>query len=216
MRSPVLSLFLVASMFMLQGCETVYFNTMEKVGVHKRDILIDRIEDSQEAQVDAQEEFTSALEQLKQITNFDGGDLESLYNKLNDEYEDSEEAAQEVSQRIDKVESVAQALFDEWEGELKQYSSQKLRQDSQNKLKATQRRYGKLIATLRKAERSIQPVLNTLKDNTLYLKHNLNARAVASLKGEFKSIDADIKTLISQMQKSITESNAFIEELRGE
>jgi len=203
-------------MFMLQGCETIYFNTMEKVGVHKRDILIDRIEESQEAQEDAQEEFTSALVQLKEITNFDGGDLESLYNKLNDEYEDSEEAAQEVRQRINKVESVAKALFSEWESELKQYSSQKLRKDSQNKLNATQRRYGKLITTLRKAERSIQPVLNTLKDNTLYLKHNLNARAVASLKGELKSIDADIKTLISQMQKSIAESNAFIEELRGE
>lgn len=216
MRSHVVSLFLVASMLLLQGCETIYFNTMEKVGVHKRDILIDRIEESQEAQEDAQEEFTSALVQLKEITNFDGGDLESLYNKLNDEYEDSEEAAQEVRQRIDKVESVAKALFSEWESELKQYSSQKLRKDSQNKLKATQRRYAKLITTLRKAERSIQPVLNTLKDNTLYLKHNLNARAVASLKGELKSIDADIKTLISQMQKSIAESNAFIEELRGE
>jgi len=216
MRSHVVSLFLVASMLLLQGCETIYFNTMEKVGVHKRDILIDRIEESQEAQEDAQEEFTSALVQLKEITNFDGGDLESLYNKLNDEYEDSEEAAQEVRQRINKVESVAKALFSEWESELKQYSSQKLRKDSQNKLNATQRRYGKLITTLRKAERSIQPVLNTLKDNTLYLKHNLNARAVASLKGELKSIDADIKTLISQMQKSIAESNAFIEELRGE
>ena len=215
MRSNIVSLFLITSLLLLQGCETLYFNTMEKVGVHKRDILIDRIEDSQEAQEEAKEQFTSALDQLKQITQFDGGDLESLYNKLNDEYEDSEEAAEEIHLSIDKVESVAGALFAEWNSELKQYTSQSLRSKSQSKLKSTQRRYKKLIVALRKAERSIQPVLNTLKDNTLYLKHNLNARAVASLKGEFRAIDADIKALIQQMQKAISESDMFIEQLRG-
>lgn len=215
MRSNMMSLFLITSLLLLQGCETLYFNTMEKVGVHKRDILIDRIEDSQDAQEEAKEQFTSALDQLKQITQFDGGDLESMYNKLNDEYEDSEEAAEEIHLSIDKVESVADALFSEWNGELKQYTSQSLRSKSQLKLKSTQRRYKKLIVALRKAERSIQPVLNTLKDNTLYLKHNLNARAVASLKGEFRAIDADIKALIQQMQKAISESDMFIEQLRG-
>jgi len=215
MRSNMMTLLLITSMLLLQGCETLYFNTMEKVGVHKRDILIDRIEDSQEAQEEAKEQFTSALDQLKQIAQFDGGDLESLYNKLKDEYEDSEEAAEEIHLSINKVESVAEALFAEWKGELKQYTSQSLRSKSQSKLKATQRRYKKLIVALRKAERSIQPVLNTLKDNTLYLKHNLNARAVASLKGEFRSIDADIKALIRQMQKAISESDMFIEQLRG-
>ncbi len=215
MRSNIVSLLLITAVLLLQGCETLYFNTMEKVGVHKRDILIDRIEDSQEAQEDAKEQFTSALDQLKQITQFDGGDLESLYNKLNDEYEDSEEAAEEIHLSINKVESVAEALFSEWNGELKQYTSQSLRSKSQLKLKATQRRYKKLIVALRKAERSIQPVLNSLKDNTLYLKHNLNARAVASLKGEFRTIDADIKALIQKMQKAISESDMFIEQLRG-
>ena len=215
MRSNMMSLLLITSLLLLQGCETLYFNTMEKVGVHKRDILIDRIEDSQDAQEEAKEQFTSALDQLKQITQFDGGDLESLYNKLNDEYEDSEEAAEEIHQSINQVESVAEALFSEWNGELKQYTSQSLRSKSQSKLKTTQRRYKKLIVALRKAERSIQPVLNTLKDNTLYLKHNLNARAVASLKDEFRAIDADIKALIQKMQKAISESDMFIEQLRG-
>ena len=44
MRSNMMSLLLITSILLLQGCETLYFNTMEKVGVHKRDILIDRIE----------------------------------------------------------------------------------------------------------------------------------------------------------------------------
>ncbi len=47
----------------------------------------------QESQQDAQEEFTSALEALSSLTNFSGGDLEDMYNKINDKYQDSEKAA---------------------------------------------------------------------------------------------------------------------------
>ncbi|OUS26455.1 DNA repair protein [Gammaproteobacteria bacterium 45_16_T64] len=215
MRYQLAKFALLLPILLLVGCETIYFNTMEKVGVHKRDILIDRIEETQESQEDAQEQFKSALEQLRSITNFDGGDLEDLYNKLNDEYEGSAEAAKEINNRINKVESVGEALFDEWRDELKQYTSSKLRNASATKLKTTERKYKKLIAVLRKAERSITPVLNSLKDNSLYLKHNLNARAVASIKGELKSIDADISQLIKQMQTSISESDAFIAQLKS-
>jgi len=48
----------------------------------------------------------------------------------------------------------------------------------------------------------------------LHLKHNLNARAIASLKGEFGSVNDDITRLITAMQKAINESNAFIEEMK--
>jgi hypothetical protein len=55
----------------------------------------------------------------------------------------------------------------------------------------------------------------SLQDNVLYLKHNLNSRAIASLKGEFANINADVTRLVSAMQKTIDESNKFVEQLRG-
>jgi hypothetical protein len=69
---------------------------------------------------------------------------------------------------------------------------------------------------MRKAESSIDPVLTTLKDNVLYLKHNLNARAIASLKGELGTVNQDVAALVATMQSAIDESNAFIAELRAE
>lgn len=199
----------------LAGCESTYYNAMEKVGFHKRDILIDRIEEVQEAQQDGQEQFKSALEQFKAVVDFDGGELESLYNQLNDEYQDSVEAADTISNRVDSVESVAEALFDEWQEELTQYSNGKLRRDSERQLQDTQRQYKRLIAAMRRAEKSIEPVLGTFKDNVLYLKHNLNARAINSLKGELNSVNNDVSSLLASMQKSIDESDAFITQLRG-
>jgi multidrug efflux pump subunit AcrB len=203
-------LLLIATACLIVGCQSAYYGAAEKVGYHKRDILVDRVEDSRDAQQEAQEQFQSALEELSQLTNFDGGDLEDMYKRVESEYEDSEEAAEEVRERIDGVENVAGALFREWEGEIEQYSSAKLKSDSQAKLRETRQRYDQMITALRKSEAKMDPVLAALKDNVLYLKHNLNAQAVSSLKVEFQDIESDIQALIVEMQKAIASSDEFI------
>lgn len=175
-------IFLLTTVISLTACETVVYDALEKVGYHKRDILIDRIDAAQASQTEGQEQFKSALEQFKSVINFDGGDLEVTYDLLNDEYEASVDAADEIHDRINSVENVADALFDEWQDELEQYSNASLRRDSERQLKDTRRRYSKVLGAMRRAENAIDPVLASLKDNTLYLKHNLNARAIACLR----------------------------------
>lgn len=198
----------------LSACQSAFYEAAEQVGYHKRDILVDRVEDSRDAQQEAEEQFQSALEELSALTNFDGGDLEDMYDAMADEYEDSVAAAEEVSERIDAVEHVAGALFKEWEQEIQQYSSARFKADSQAKLRETRRRYDTMITALRRSEAKMQPVLTALNDNVLYLKHNLNARAVASLKVEFQQIEDDIEVLIAEMRKAIATSDAFIESMQ--
>ncbi|MGS6582607.1 DUF2959 domain-containing protein [Vibrio diabolicus] len=204
---------IVLSIFTLTGCQSAYYSAMEQVGYHKRDIMVDRVEDAKESQQDAQEEFTSALEALSAITNFDGGELESVYNKINDKYEDSEKAAQDVRDRIAAIEDVSGALFDEWQDELELYSSAKLRRSSEQKLRETKASYKTMLSAMKRAEKKMTPVLNTLLDNTLYLKHNLNASAIGSLQGEFSSLEKDIQFAIKQMNEAIAESDKFLQKL---
>ncbi len=203
----------VLALTFLSGCETAYINTMEQFGVHKRDILADRIVDVQEAQADGQQEFRSALEQFRSVINVEGGELEKQYDKLQSAYDDSEAAAEKISKRIDKVESVAEALFDEWDDELDQYTNQRLRADSERKLRETQRGYEQVMRAMRASEKSLTPVLNALRDNTLYLKHNLNASAIGALRGEYRNVNSNVEQLLKAMEKSIAESNAFIKTL---
>jgi DNA-binding ferritin-like protein len=210
-----IKILLLSLSLLLTACETTYFSAMEQVGFHKRDILVDRIEAAQEAQQEGQEQFKTALEQFKEVVNFDGGKLEEVYNRLNDSYEDSVEAADTISSRIDKVDSVANALFDEWEDEIDEYSNQNFKHSSQQQLRGTKTRYSRLLRAMRKAESSIEPVLVTLKDNTLFLKHNLNARAISSLKGELSNVNQQVSSLISNMEKAIQESDKFIKELQA-
>lgn len=208
-------LFILVSLTILLGaCQSAYYGAAEKMGYHKRDILVDRVEDSREAQQEAQEQFQSALEQLSLLVNFDGGDLEDIYEDMSEEYEDAEEAADEVRSRIAAIESVSRALFSEWEDEIDEYSSNRLKVDSRKKLAETQKRYEGMIKVLHRSEGKMAPVLSALKDNVLYLKHNLNARAVASLKVEFKSIEGDIDILIQEMRKAIAKSDEFIASMK--
>ena len=200
---------------LLAGCATAYYNTLDKAGVHKRDILVSRVEKTRDSQEDAQEEFKDALEQFGSIVALQNTDLKQAYDRLSSEYEDSQDAAQAVTDRINSVESVATALFREWEGEIDQYSNADFKRSSTTQLRDTRSRYSGMLTTMRQSEESMQPVLQTFCDNVLFLKHNLNAQAIGSLKGEFASLENDIAVLIREMNKSIAESNQFIEELRG-
>ncbi len=194
----------------LIGCESAYYKTMETMGYHKRDIMVDRVQDARDAQEDAKEQFESALEQFSTVLNFQGGELEEKYNQLKTEYDASEKQAQNVRLRIEEVEDVAADLFAEWQEELDQYTSSSLRKSSARKLAETKRQYAKLIGAMKRAERKIDPVLNAFRDQVLYLKHNLNAQAIASLQSELVSIESDVARLISEMEASIKEANAFI------
>ena len=212
-KQKLLGTAILSLMLMLSGCQSAYYSAMEKVGVHKRDILIDRVEETKDSQQESQEEFQSALERLTTLINFDGGELQDAYNQLNDDYESSLQAANEVSSNINKVEDVAEALFDEWNDELEQYKSASLKRESSKKLAATQRQFDQLLRSMRGAESKMEPVLSSLKDNVLYLKHNLNAQAVAAIKGEFTNLKRDIQLLMNDMNKSIEDSNKFIEQM---
>lgn len=167
---------LIGALFVLiSGCQSMYYGAMEKVGYHKRDIMVDRVEEVSEAQEDAKEQFASALDRYQQLIKIEDQDLLDKYNALNDEFENSQEAAEKVSKRINAVEEVSEALFAEWEEELALYTNAGLKRQSARKLNATKQKYAQLMKAMRRAEAKMTPVLNALQDQVLFLKHNLNA-----------------------------------------
>lgn len=198
----------------LAGCESAYYGAMEKVGFHKRDILVDRVEDVRDSQVEVKEQFASALERFTVELDFDGGELEKVYKALDGEYQDSLARAEELSGNIDRVEDVAGDLFAEWQDELDQYSNASLKRQSAAQLRDTRAHYKKMLAAMHSAEEKMYPILATLHDQVLFLKHNLNARAIASLKGEFGSLKRDVQRLIADMETSIKASEQFMETLQ--
>ena len=208
---------IIAGAALLAGtaCSTVYYDTLENFGIEKRDILVDRVKDGREAQADAQEEFKDALTQFRELVAVDGGELEKKYDKMSGSYERLEREADEVRDRIASIESVGEALFEEWEDELDLYQDAQLRSASAGQLRDTRAQYGQVVRAMNRAADKMNPVMELFEDRVLFLKHNLNARAIAGLSGELSTIEMRVDALIAEMDAAIAEANAFIDQMEA-
>jgi hypothetical protein len=200
--------------FGLYACSNIYYSAMEKIGVHKREIMVDRVESARDTQKEAKQQFLSALDQFRRVVNFEGGNLEKEYDRLNRTLQKTEAEAKAVHDRIDAVEDVSNALFKEWRSEIDQYSSDELREASRRQYVLTKRKYEELIQAMKKAEARMEPALVPLRDQVLFMKHNLNARAIAGLSDELTSIQTNVDRLVRDLEKAIAEADAFIESLQ--
>ena len=199
--------------WLLGGCRSAYYSTLESFGVHKRDILVERIEEGRTEQTEAKEQFQATWEAFRELSGFEGGELEEVYERLRRELEDSEGEAADVRARIDDIEKVSADLFTEWEQEITEMESRDLRARSEEQLRETRARYGDLIGAMQRAEERMEPVLAAFRDHVTYLKHNLNARAIASLQDSVLEIEEDVASLVADMTASIEEADAFLETL---
>lgn len=206
-------LFLLGLAVSLAACNTVYYAAWEKLGYEKRDLLKSAVKKARGEQKEAGEQFQDALTQLKKLSQFNGGNLESAYNRFKGEYEDCEAQAARVRSQIREMDTVARDLFREWEAEIRQYENASLAADSRRKLADTRSRFEPLSRSLHASEATMAPVLHKFHDQVLYLKHNLNAAAIGSLRGTADNIQGDIKRLLDQMNRSIAEADRFIQTL---
>lgn len=217
---PAAWFLLLTLALLVGGCEGCrkkardkYFEYLETVGFEKRELLVKRVDKARDAQEDAQEQFEDALEEFRALIGHDGGELGEKYDKLKAEYEDAESRAENVRERIRKVENVAGSLFDEWQAEIAVFENETYKRQSQEQLRTTKARYTKVLKAMQQAAGSMDPVLVKLRDQVLYLKHNLNAQALGSLGQQADLLQADVGRLITDMQASIAEADRFIAEM---
>jgi hypothetical protein len=212
----VLVLLVLAAVVALPACDSIYYKTMKKFGVEKRDILVKRVRAARESQQKGKEEFKSALDRFKSVVATEGGTLEQKYNALNRELERSEDRANEIHDRVKSVKDVADDLFKEWERELGQYEDPRLRTESERELRETKRRAQTVITAMENAEKRVDPVLQPLRDRVLFLKHNLNAAAVGALDRELLALQTNVDALVAGLESSIAEAETFINQMDAE
>jgi len=196
--------------YLAKQCRHVFYHAKESLGLHKRDLVVCRVEEACDSLQETKQQFEGALEKFKELALIQGGSLETRYRILKQQLVLSESKAKAVHERILLIEDVSEALFCEWETELENYSNRHLRTQSRQQLKSSRRHYGRLIKAMYRAEAKIKPVLSAFRDQVLFLKHNLNAQAIAALQYELMEISVDISQLILAMEHSIAEANSFV------
>jgi chromosome segregation ATPase len=213
-RFKVLMVLMVSGLVLVfsGGCRSTYDAMWESLGKEKRHLLRDEVEQAREDQAEASEDFKDALTRVKELTDFQGGELENVYRQLKDDYDDCEQRAAIIDERIANVEQIAADLFAEWETEIGQMTNATFRASSRRSLARTRERYDQLQRAMVRARERMDPVLSRLKDYVLYLKHNLNAQAVGALGAEMGHIEADVDVLIRDIERSIQAADTFLKD----
>jgi predicted secreted protein len=205
-----------AMVISLAGCTSTYYKTMKTFGKEKRDILVSRVKDSKKDQQQAKEQIKTTMESFQALTGFKGGVLEKSYKKLNGEYEKAADSAQKLHNRIDSIDQVSGDLFKEWQKEIDGMENKKLKTQSAGMLRQSRLSEAGYIKSMRQTEARMTPVITAFQDQVTFLKHNLNARAIGSLKGTSAKMSTDVDVLMVSLNGSMAQADALIASLSAD
>jgi len=209
----ILFLLLTATITVALGCSSVYYSAWEALGKQKRDLLRDQVVAARKDQVEASQQFKDALTVLRETYPLKSSNLQKAYDQIKRNYDRSEGKANELKERIDKMHSIATALFREWKQEANSIKNRSLQERSLEQLEQTRNRYEMMREALKRSQSKMDPILGQFRDHVLFLKHSLNAQALGALQGEADEIQAGIESLIQSIQTSIAETDDFISTL---
>ena len=198
---------------LLAGCQTVQSalrTTLGSSSTNTRGVLVSRVEAARQTQVEAKAQFEVTYDLFKQLTEYRTGELEDLYDGFRDEIKECEDYAEEVGTRISGIENVSVQLFTKWGEELQEITDPSLRELSQERLEETVSRNESLVDSLRSTQDKMTPIVTAFGDHVLFLKHDLNAHAIAALNDSVKRVEKDISSLFGVMQSSIKKADVFV------
>lgn len=210
-RLQLLSLLIVCAVLLpTAGCTSTYVAAMKKFGYEARDLLVDQVQDTRSRQTAAKEEFVSALDQFKATFDYDGGDLEKAYNKLQKSYDRCYAQADDLRDEIAGTKRLGKAMFNEWQGEIELQTVPEYKKAMTKQYDTTEEAYNQMIGKMDEAADKMDPVLEAFQGRVLFLKSSLNAQAIASLQTNADELVDGIESLIAEMNQSIAEADEFI------
>jgi hypothetical protein len=204
---------LILLVLLLAGCKSTYYKAMQTLGREKRDILVQRIKDAKKDQDQTKQQLQTTMESFQALTGFQGGSLEKSYKRLNSDYESADSQASKLHDKIQSIDQVSNDLFKEWQGEIAAMDNAKLKAQDNLMLRNAKTRQATYMRAMHRTEDQIAPVLKAFQDQVLFLKHNLNSRAIGSLKGTSATLQGNVADLIQSIDASSQEADKLISSL---
>ena len=209
----VVSRSLIVFALLLSGCHSTYYKAMSTLGKEKRDILVSRIKDAKKDQDQTKQKLQTTMESFQALTGFKGGSLEKSYKRLNSDYESAASQAGKLHEKIQSIDQVSNDLFKEWQGEISAMDNGKLKSQDTVMLRNAKTRQATYMRAMHRTEDQIEPVLKAFHDQGLFLKPNLNARAIGSLKNTSAGLQSDVAGLVQSIDSSSQEADKLISSL---
>ncbi|MBB6428381.1 DUF2959 family protein [Algisphaera agarilytica] len=203
-------LVVMAGLLVGSGCTSTYVAAWKQLGWESRDLLVDQVQDTRSRQEAAKVEFTSALDQFRATYEFDGGELEDAYKKLQKSYDRCYAQADDFRDEIGGVKRLGAVFFKEWESDIEEQTVPEYKKAMIKQRDDTQASFDAMVAKMDEAADKMDPVLESFKGRVIFLKSSLNAQALATLQENADELVDGIEALIAEMNQSIAEADEFI------
>lgn len=176
------------------------------------DDLSERIEEVHVATEVSKERMNAAVEALRSMTSSDfRGDALVAHAELTRSIESSEEQAETLRDHVTEMKDTASELFERWAQDLEGFTNAEMRQSSQKRLEDTRTRYQTIVAAVDPALWSLDAVNRDLRDHALFLGHDFNKSAVASVRPGVEALGKQRTELDGRLALAMNAAHDYLE-----
>jgi hypothetical protein len=164
-----------------------------------------------EAKVQLQNTLTNYSELLGKSAT----DMKDSYKKLLKNIKQSDEKLDSARMRVTQMQETGKTYFAGREASVKKIQDPSLQAQAQERLTASQKEFEGVLASLRSARESLDPVRKELGDQVKYLESDLSPSGTASLKPQAEKTKAGADTMFGKVDEAIRTANTYFTGLRA-
>lgn len=178
------------------------------------DKLIKRAGDTITAIRAARMQIGATVRDYNQILAGEAEDNRAAYKKLQKSLKKSEKSAAAVGAQAEKMDSAASEYFASWEASLSEFTSDEMRARSEERMKETRQRYDGILQAGREAGEAFRPFVTLLKDQIVFLGHDLNPAAIEDLQDDAERLNSQAKEVFSKIDETKRTAMRYIASLK--
>lgn len=180
--------------------------------IEQVDELLRRIERVQAESAVAKESAHSALNELCTLVSPGfKGDAAMAFAKFVAASDASEEQGETLRDSVEPMRDAADALFRRWTKDMEAFGNSRMRQRSQTRLDETRTSYQSIVGASQAAQIALDAFHDDLRDHATFLRHDLNANSVASLRGDVRQLREQIEGLDMRFDATVAAARAYVE-----
>ena len=183
-------------------------------GIKQTEALVKKGEQTVKAVTEARGQLEKTLADYNTIVDGKAADPKGSYKDLGKAVKDSEDRVADVTKRKEEMDVEAGKLFESWKASTDAISDPDLKKKSQQRLKETEDRYGKIATAGKDARIEYDAFLGGLKDQITFMGHDLNPAALASLKPDAAKLNDRATKMFEKIDSASAAANSSIDGMR--
>jgi hypothetical protein len=139
------------------------------------------------------------------------GDAAPAFAEFMESAESCEKQGIVLKKSVEPMTRAADQLFLRWTKDLESFGNTRMRQRSQSRLDETRTRYQSILGATQAAQIALDSYNKDLRDHALFLRHDLNATSVESIRADVRLLNEQIQELDKRFDATTAAARAYVE-----